>query len=410
MFRTVAFRIKLILVILPPLVALAALAFIVVTPKLQLAGEAASSRDRAEFSSVTIRLQNQLEAEHGLTVWAVASGYDDTVLATLSTARRDTDERIAAFITASRGFTDDEAIGDKVRASLDDVARVGALRNEIDLKRVSEGGAFETFQAVVKDLVGLNTVVNSQATQGSVIREANALNAFVKATQHESDLRNRVVGRLAAGQLTNQDLIQINQFSNAATERTEDFKNAASPEVVARYDTMAASAEYVKGGDLIDQVMTVAATEQLPPVDATTWWSTETARIDALNETEGVVFGGLLGETNRLTTDSRTAATTYLFIVGAAFLLAAFAAMAVGRSIARSLRRVSDAAHDVAVVQLPHVLATLRNPSGESVAEAIPQIVGDSDDEIGSLAESFNTVLRTSVETSSSTPASGPRR
>ena len=400
MFRTVAFRIKLILVILPPLVALAALAFIVVTPKVQLANEAASSRSRAEFSSVTIRLQNQLEAEHGLTVWAVASGYDDTVLATLNGARRDTDERVAAFITASRDFTDDETIGAKVRSSLDQVGRLGALRNDVDVKRVSEGGAFDGFQAVVKDLVGLNTFVNSQATQGSVIREANALNAFVKATQHESDLRNRVVGRLAAGQFTNQDLIQINQFSNASAERIEDFQNAATPDVVAHYDTMAASAEYVKGGDLINQVITVAGTEQVPAVDAKTWWTTETARIDALNDTEGVVFGGLLSETNRLTTDSRTAATTYLFIVGAAFLLAAFAAMAVGRSIARSLRRVSDAAHDVAVVQLPHVLATLRNPSGESVVDAIPQISGDSDDEIGSLADSFNTVLRTSVETS----------
>lgn len=400
MFRTVAFRIKLILVILPPLVALAALAFIVVTPKLQLARDAASSRSRAEFSSVTIRLQNQLEAEHGLTVWAVASGYDDSVLATLAGARRDTDQRVAALVTASHDFTDDPAIGDEVRRSLDSVGRIGALRHDVDVKRVSEGGVFETFQVVVKDLVGLNTVVNSQATQGSVIREANALNAFVKATQHESDLRNRVVGRLAAGQFTNQDLIEINQFANAAAERIEDFENAASPDVVARYTATTSSAEYVKAGDLISEVMSVVGTQQLPSVDAETWWKTETARIDALNETEGVVFGGLLGETNRLTTDSRTAATTYLFIVGAAFLLAAFAAMAVGRSIARSLRRVSDAAHDVAVVRLPQVLATLRSPSGESVAEAIPQIRGDSQDEIGSLAESFNTVLRTSVETS----------
>jgi anti-sigma regulatory factor (Ser/Thr protein kinase) len=50
--------------------------------------------------------------------------------------------------------------------------------------------------------------------------------------------------------------------------------------------------------------------------------------------------------------------------------------------------------------RLPEVLESLRHPTPEALAGALPQVAADKNDEIGQLANDFNVILRTSIETS----------
>ena len=56
-------------------------------------------------------------------------------------------------------------------------------------------------------------------------------------------------------------------------------------------------------------------------------------------------------------------------------------------------------ADQIATERLPEALESLRNPTPEARAQALPQVVSTTTDEVGHMANAFNTVLRTSVET-----------
>ena len=82
------------------------------------------------------------------------------------------------------------------------------------------------------------------------------------------------------------------------------------------------------------------------------------------------------------------------------FAAVATAAVVARYSLVRRVRSVAMEAEDIATRRLPEVLDALRNPSPGAVLGALPQVSFDSDDEIGTIADAFNTVLQASVETS----------
>ena len=98
--------------------------------------------------------------------------------------------------------------------------------------------------------------------------------------------------------------------------------------------------------------------------------------------------------------DARTATIAYAGVTIGAVIAAAAIALLLARSISRRLSTISSEAHSIASDRLPEVLDALRNPSAEALLGALPTVTADASDEIGLMAESFNTVLRTSVETS----------
>ena len=75
-----------------------------------------------------------------------------------------------------------------------------------------------------------------------------------------------------------------------------------------------------------------------------------------------------------------------------ALALAGLLASAIWRSIVRPLRRVTDAANNLATVGLPALIERLRNPDAGSDSVELAQVPVKSSDEIGELTEAFNEI------------------
>ncbi|HSO53177.1 MAG TPA: HAMP domain-containing protein [Actinomycetes bacterium] len=88
----------------------------------------------------------------------------------------------------------------------------------------------------------------------------------------------------------------------------------------------------------------------------------------------------------------------YSLLLAAALVLAVALALITARSLIRPLRRLETAAEETATQRLPGVVQRLQD--GEQVdlaAESAPPIEVRSRDEIGHLAEAFNSVHRVAV-------------
>jgi HAMP domain-containing protein len=96
--------------------------------------------------------------------------------------------------------------------------------------------------------------------------------------------------------------------------------------------------------------------------------------------------------------DADRRALLYSLLLAAALVLAVVLALITARSLIRPLRRLETAAEETATQRLPGVVQRLQD--GEQVdlqAESAPPIEVHSKDEIGHLAEAFNSVHRVAV-------------
>jgi signal transduction histidine kinase len=100
-------------------------------------------------------------------------------------------------------------------------------------------------------------------------------------------------------------------------------------------------------------------------------------------------------------TKAQQAAIFYFFFAVASIVVAAAVTYSVARSITVPLRKLTTAAYSLSSERLPALVERLRNPeeeSHESLAASLSPIDIDSKDEIGQLAESFNSIQRVTID------------
>jgi signal transduction histidine kinase len=109
------------------------------------------------------------------------------------------------------------------------------------------------------------------------------------------------------------------------------------------------------------------------------------------------------GEAAALTASAEeisTSSSRATIVAGATALLAAWLALTlaivIGRRIVRPVQRLTDAAHDVARVQLPALLDAMEH--GEAVPVQLDFVRRESLDEIGDLADAFNSIQTVALD------------
>jgi signal transduction histidine kinase len=108
-----------------------------------------------------------------------------------------------------------------------------------------------------------------------------------------------------------------------------------------------------------------------------------------------------LERANDLGAASRQASTAYAALAGTGLLLALALALFAARSITRPLRRLTDAADDLAEERLPRLVDALRNPGDHDeryLAATLEPIEVRSDDELAHLGRAFNAVQSVAVD------------
>lgn len=298
----------------------------------------------------------------------------------------------------------DEA-ADDVRASLgpeapDELAvalvRLGSLRElrESTLRRgISADSVARTYRAVIAAIIDALRLVPQKTSDAEGTRQLTALEALLRANEQNA-LRGMALIAAAIDPQTGQ--VVLNDASTQAPMLTERFVQQADVE-------HAALAVLVDQGEAARRVDALAAT--LPK--ARNARDTEAFVSDVLSSVESQanlrrvvqdqVTSQIADAAARRANNARLAA--WLIGLGAAALfgLVAILAVAISRSIANPLRRLTDAAigvADLAETELVRVTDT------EVVEEQVPRLASidiSTRDEVGRLAAAFNRVQATAA-------------
>ena len=190
---------------------------------------------------------------------------------------------------------------------------------------------------------------------------------------------------------------EVRSASNRATARLASTIDERTKPLL---DKFLQSPDNVAMSALSDDFVAASNASGAPGVSPSDWLKAGEAAVANLDAVEDDLFARY-AESAAATASSARRDVTVFGVLGTLGLLAAvLGSWLVGRSLTQRLLKVTGAAHDIAVERLPEVLESLRNPTAAAIAQAVPQIEVTSTDEVGQLANDFNVVLRTAIETS----------
>ncbi len=395
-----SFRTKLALVVVPPLLVILILATAVVVPQLSQASGTRDDQERVQIALVAMQLLDELEIEQGLSARRVVNGTPD-LIAELQAQRSNTDAARAAFVEAidSVGSLADGPDGESLLEPVP-LRAIDSVRVLIDRGDATVGTVIDN---AVNQLDALTTVITtlvSQTEDSELLRRATAIGDQVLAKSFLATAVNRMAGRLEAQDLVTADYLRFQNSYQQADTFYDRFDATADAVGAAKLAEVQAVPEVATLAKEAERIIEAAQGEGTYVVKAADWWRVGSTAIAAYDELDDFVFDRYVGLAEEKTSDAQRNAIVTILASAFGAVLAGVLAWLLGRNLSRRLQQVTDSAHTIAVDRLPEVLESLRNPTPEALAGAIPKVETTSTDEIGSLADSFNTVLRTAVETS----------
>jgi HAMP domain-containing protein len=183
-------------------------------------------------------------------------------------------------------------------------------------------------------------------------------------------------------------VIYTAQFDANATEAEHEFREetVAGPEV-----------ERVE--KFVDQALKpTSATAPKLGIEPSFWFDAMSVKLDRMRTVEERLSADVIATSAAVKQGADRRALLYSLLLAVALVLAVALTLITARSLIRPMRRLEAAAEETATQRLPGVVQRLQD--GEQVdlqAESAPPIEVHSRDEIGHLAEAFNSVHRVAV-------------
>ncbi|WP_245736749.1 sensor histidine kinase [Micromonospora pattaloongensis] len=211
-----------------------------------------------------------------------------------------------------------------------------------------------------------------------------------------SRIRSRLYNAARAGQYGPEDFVELTDLRAQQLTALAEFRITATSRQVQRYQLAAADGRFTAA--LALEETTFASSGDSPAVlNATQWWSLSQDRHHLLRQVEQDVLGAAADEAGARSSRQLRETLTVAGAVLAVLLTALLTSIAIGRSIARSLRILRGQALQVAQFDLPDALERLRTVDAGIPEIEVPPAPIRSMDEIGEVAEAFVAVHRSAV-------------
>lgn len=392
MLKNLSFRTKIAAVVVPPVAVLIALTAVVVTPRLRAAATADKGVARAELTYRVMELTDAIQVERSLAARFVASG-GTTGQAEWTAKSEAADAAARAAVAAIPDeLNGTDRAGVEIAQVMDTVAaaRTAALRRDADALAV-----VTQYEGATDRLVNeVGRLVDSE-TNGDLVNDGQAAQASLAAKDAFTGRIAVITAELDEDGLSPAATIQVAKAQGREEAALRLYRSSADADLIKRLNRIFEANEVRTVDELTERVLAGKG----GTINPETWWAATTPAVDTIASLDDASFANYRDNAAAQRRLALTGALRYGILAGLATLLAILFAVVQGRSLVRRLRSISDQAHTIAAHRLPEVLDTLRNPS-EELTGALPTVIKDADDEIGSMAESFNTVLRASVHTS----------
>ncbi len=425
---------KLFAILVAPVVVLIILAVVGVMDRKQTADTASRVGELAEFASATQNLAFQLELEGIYSVSYMASNRQANK-AELTEQRGKTDAAIAAYEAALARYRPTvgrpKAAADEIQKSERQVKQrldlLGTNRRSVDDIQTDPINAAGQFDQIAGALIDLNRQVAASITEPTLARE---FQVFVNA-QQVTKSRSHVAMLVTA-------IIQAGGFPASGgwpsvTKATAEFCLPADRNCPSYGALNVASDDEARDEQIYESIASANQKQELRDVKARNSFDTIKARLSdlvtggkteirpeapselldkqgAVNQSietitdlygaETKLLNSLKAATSNLQSEAQRA--MLLYVVGAlgSIAIALILAYYVARATTVPLRQLTSAAYSLSTDKLPALVERLRNPEEEQVSlrETLTPIDIKSKDEIGQLADAFNSIQQVTVE------------
>ncbi|OXM70394.1 sensor histidine kinase [Amycolatopsis vastitatis] len=382
---------KLNLLLLPPLIAVALVSVPFVLTQADSAGAASQSATVARYTQQLGGLVWQLQRERLLTGAFVASPSmaPDQML--------QQQRAVDAAVEDVRKSLDSDA-PDELSAALTRIGSLAELRQNAQRRGVALDSVARTYHAVIGAVIDALRLVPQLTDDAEGTRELSALEALLRANE-ENSLRGMALivtavspeaGRSILDDATQQAPIFTDRFVQQADDETDSSQAA----LVVNVEASEAGRKIEDLASRIGNPRDAAGTIQY------------VADVLAASESQAgqrkLVQERVIGEIADSANSRASAATQLAWTVGLGagglFLLVAFLAVAVSRSIAGPLRQLTTAATSVADLAGTELVRVTDTEEAEEQIPRLATIDVVSGDELGQLAAAFNRVQTTAAE------------
>jgi signal transduction histidine kinase len=450
MLKNMKVTTKLVAILVAPVLVLVALAFVGVRQRQADASEAQRVLDLTDFVGATTALLKEVELEGFLATRFTSSNNDTEVRTAYEAQQKKTDQAAEGFRVQVREVGLPQGLSEDVDTLEQGLSSLATHRQSALQRSVDGDSAAGSYGSLAESLTETVTEVASSLEDPQLFQRMTSVANVAKLNAAQSNVANRLAISVEAGffpatlakgttpasrelpglgpgcgprddpdtpgtpdvtpaeQTTEckaySDLIAA---QNQADASMTDFTETASPDDLS---LLRAESNESKLADLVSRAIASGDSNN----DLATVIDDKQEYADAA----AAAINGLAGATDRILLDNtnvesvasiataqaneaQRAALIYLLFAIGSIAVAAVVTYSVGRSITVPLKKLTNAAYTLSAERLPALVERLRNPeeeSHESLAATLAPIDIQSRDEIGQLADSFNSIQQVTIE------------
>jgi signal transduction histidine kinase len=423
MLRNMKVGTKLIAVLIAPLVVLAVLAAIGINQRRSDASDAKQVEELTQLSAFNAAAIHQLELE--MNKAAADLGSEGARIDDYTAQVAKTDEQLAKLQETLQdvdtgGNEEFQAAVDSAETRLEDL---GTVRTGVEGEQFKTAVAIDQYLETIDALLDVNFQASLAAKTPSL---ADALENLVLFSQGKREVAEEVsvLSGVVEGpdpqRFTDSEGVACEETSSESCSSWQDFlssqaeaddiflawQDKARPEEKSLYRNATSGPEVRAADDMIDKAFTAGNENQAMEIDRNAWLPSSIAKLDALyqveagDETDSLVVG-VLNEAQDQRSQADREVQVFILITILAIAVSLGLALLVARAVARPLQQLTEAANTLSTERLPSLVEQLRNPEAQGIggfAEELTPIDINSKDEIGQLADAFNSIQQVTVE------------
>ncbi|MDF2738802.1 MAG: periplasmic sensor signal transduction histidine kinase [Actinomycetia bacterium] len=433
MLRNWPIRTKLLVSLLGPLLVLAVLALVGIRQNQAESDRAERSTAFARLAAGLAPLIHELQAERSLSISYLDSGRRRWGRQ-LATQRRAVDQEAATYrANAQRLSADDELLAEKIEYGLSELGRIGEQRQAIDGARIdaaelavgpsielheeegeeelehatkeghgpldTPGKALDQYTDTISDLLDINGEIAPRSNNAELLKGVAASVALARAKDFADSQRSLLENVYAANRFQGDEHARLSALVAAETVYTAQFDASATEAQHELLEETVAGPEVERVDTFVERALdSTSATAPKLGIKPQYWFEAMSVKLDRMRVVEERLSADVIATSTAVKQGADRRAWLYSLLLAAALVLAVALALITARSLIRPVRRLEAAAEETAERRLPGVVERLQE--GEQVdleAESAPPIEVRSSDEIGHLAEAFNSVHRVAV-------------
>jgi HAMP domain-containing protein len=260
------------------------------------------------------------------------------------------------------------------------------------------GKALEQYTDTISDLLDINTEIAPGSNDEALLKGVAASVALARAKDFADAQRSLMQRVYAARRFQGAEHTRLSALVAAETIYQAQFEANATQAQHDFFEDMVSGDDVEAVDRYLEAALGSGTTQPRLGVPAQDWFDAMTVKLDRMRTVEERLSGDVIATSSAIQRGADRRALLYSLLLAAGLVLALVLALITARSLIRPMRRLEAAAEETAEHRLPGVVQRLQE--GEQVdlrVESAPPIEVRSRDEIGHLAEAFNTVHRVAV-------------